>query len=200
MKGSPGDELRKQLEEREAEVRKLRERLEQAEEEMDRLRQENEQLRQELKASGRRRRQGQSKRKGKRKRSGRKAGQGRFGFSKVPAATAASEPPQEVPVTVTQCPCCGGSLRWERTDQVTVTDMPEQPQPEVKRYAVEVRRCEQCGERVRGQHPEMALDQYGATAHRVGPRVKGAAHAVHYGMGVPLPAVFSAPLPGTVPP
>ena len=36
-------------------------------------------------------------------------------------------------------------------------------------------------------------DQYGATAHRVGPRVKAAAHTVHYGMGVPvrkLPAIL----------
>ncbi|SPE35986.1 hypothetical protein SBA6_500041 [Candidatus Sulfopaludibacter sp. SbA6] len=43
-----------------------------------------------------------------------------------------------------------------------------------------------------GQHPDVAPDQYGATAHRVGPRVKAAAHAVHYGMGVPvrkLPAI-----------
>ena len=186
MEASPGDELRKQLEEREAEVRELRDRLEQAQDEIDRLRQENEQLRQELKAAGRRRTRGQSKRKVKRKRPGRKAGQGRFTFRNAPADTAASGPPQEVPVTVTQCPCCGGELRWERTDQVTVTDIPEQPQPEVKSYAVEVRRCERCGQRVRGQHPEVAADQYGATAHRVGPRVKAAAHVVHYAMGVPL--------------
>jgi hypothetical protein len=52
---------------------------------------------------------------------------------------------------------------------------------------------ERCGQRVRGQHPEVAPDQYGATAHRLGPRVKAAAHTVHYGMGVPvrkLPAIL----------
>ena len=32
----------------------------------------------------------------------------------------------------------------------------------------------------------MAPDQYGATAHRVGPRVKAAAHVLHYGQGVPV--------------
>src|SRR5438046_9514103 len=64
--------------------------------------------------------------------------------------------------------------------------MPLASQPEVKSYAVEVRRCERCGQRVRGQHPDVAPDQYGATAHRVGLRVKAAAHAVHYGMGVPV--------------
>ena len=81
----------------------------------------------------------------------------------------------------------------ERTDEATVTDMPQAAQPEVKRYAVEVRRCQRCGQPVRGQHPEVAPDQYGATAHRVGPRVKAAAHTVHYGMGVPvrkLPAIL----------
>jgi len=186
MEGSPRDDLRKQLEEREAEVVDLHDRLEQAQRENDRLRQENEQLRQELKAAGRGKTKGQSKRKAKRKRPGRKAGKGPFTFRSAPPSAAASEPPVEVKVTITQCPCCGGDLRWERTDPVTVTDMPEPPQPEVKSYAVEVRRCERCGQRVRGQHPDVAPDQYGATAHRVGPRVKAAAHVVHYGMGVPV--------------
>jgi len=187
MEGSYRDDLREQLEEREAEVVDLRDRLGQAQSEIDRLRQENEQLRKELKAAGRGKTKGQSKPKAKRKkRPGRKPGQGPFTFRSAPAPSASSEPPVEVPVTITQCPCCGGDLRWERTDPVTVTDMPEQPQPEVKCYAVEVRRCERCGQRVRGQHPDVAPDQYGATAHRVGPRVKAAAHVVHYGMGVPV--------------
>src|SRR5450432_4238101 len=167
MEGSHRDDLQEQLKEREAEVVDLR----------DRLRRENEQLRQELKAAGRGKTKGQSKRKAKRKkRPGRKPGKGPFTFRSAPPASAGSEPPVEVPVTITQCPCCGGDLRWERTDPVTVTDMPEQPQPEVKSYAVEVRRCERYGQRVRGQHPDVAPDQYGATAHRVGPRVKAAAH------------------------
>ena len=37
-----------------------------------------------------------------------------------------------------------------------------------------------------GSTPDVAADQYGATAHRVGPRVKAAAHVLHYGMGVPV--------------
>src|SRR5947207_3489429 len=59
MEGSPHNDLRKQLEDREAEVVNLRDRLEQTQSELeqsrsenDRLRQENEQLRQELKAAG----------------------------------------------------------------------------------------------------------------------------------------------------
>jgi hypothetical protein len=194
MEGSKHDDLRRQLEEYESQMRGLRGQLEQAESEIDRLRHENEQLRKELKAAGRGSRRGRRKPKADPKRPGRKAGQGPFTFRKAPAeAGASSEPPIEVPVTVGQCPCCGGELRYERTDGATVTDMPQTAQPEVKSYAVEVRRCERCGQRVRGQHPDVAPDQYGATAHRVGPRVKAAAHAAHYGMGVPvrkMPAIL----------
>jgi transposase len=192
MEGSERGDLRKQLEEREAEIRKLRERLEHADEEIDRLRQENEQLRKELKAAGRGPKRGadSGKRKSKPKRPGRKAGQGHFTFRQAPAGSGTSQPPSQPPiavrVTIRQCPCCGGELRYERTDEATVTDMPEPSQPEVRSYAVEVRRCERCGQRVRGQHPDVAPDQYGATAHRVGLRVKAAAHAAHYGMGVPV--------------
>src|ERR1035438_8374395 len=139
--------------------------------EIDRLRGENEQLRKELKAAGRGPKHGSNsrKRKTQRKRPGRKAGQGPFTFRQAPADTGtSSEPPIEVPVMVSQCPCCGGELRYERTDEATVTDMPQTAQPKVKSYAVEVRRCERCGQRVRGQHPDVAPDQYGATAHPLG--------------------------------
>ena len=183
MEGSRPDDLRRQWEEYEAENRGLRDQLEQAEEEIDRLRQENEKLRKELKAAGRGSRHGKRRPKADPKRPGRKVGQGPFTFRQAPSgAGARSEPPIEVPVTVSQCPCCGGELRYERTDEATVTDMPPAAQPEVKSYAVEVRRCERCGQRVRGQHPDVAPDQYGATAHRLGARVKAAAHGVHYGM------------------
>jgi transposase len=194
MEGSMHDDLRRQLKDYEAEIRGLREQLEEAESENDRLRRENEELRKELKAAGRCTRRGRRKPKADPKRPGRKAGQGPFTYRKAPAdAGASSKPPIEVPVSVGQCPSCGGELRYERTDEATVTDMPQAAQAEVKSYAVEVRRCERCGQRVRGQHPDVAPDQYGATAHRVGPRVKAAAHAVHYGMGVPvckLPAIL----------
>ena len=194
MEGAKHEDLRRQLREREAEVGDLRGQLEQSQEENDRLRREIEQLRKELKAAERGSKRERRKPKADPKRPGRKAGQGRFTFRQAPAnAGATSEPPIEVPVTVSQCPCCGGELRYEKTDEATVTDMPQAAQPEVKSYALEVRRCQRCGQRVRGQHPDVAPDQHGATAHRVGPRVKAAAHTVHYGMGVPvrkLPAIL----------
>jgi DNA repair exonuclease SbcCD ATPase subunit len=126
MEGSAND-LREQLEEREAEVHDLRDQLGEAHSEIDRLRRENEQLRKELKAAGRGKSQGQSERKKKRKRSGRKAGKGPFTFRGTPAGAATSGPAQPVRVTITRCPCCGGELRYERTDDVTVTDTPAGP-------------------------------------------------------------------------
>ena len=44
-------------------------------------------------------------------------------------------------------------------------------------------------------YPEVAADQCGASAHRVGRRVMAAAHVLHYGVGVPvrrIPAVLRA--------
>src|ERR1035438_8644986 len=181
------------IEELKQENEVLRERLEEAEEDVERLRRENEQLRRELKAAGRGSRHGKRKPQAAPRRPGRKQGQGPFTFRQSPVGAGASAPPIQVPVTGSQCPCCGGELGYERTDEATVTDMPQAAQPEVKRYAVEVRRCQRCGQRVRGPHPDVAPDQYGATAHRLGPRVKAAAHTLHYGMGVPvrkLPAIL----------
>ena len=116
MEGGNGGDLRQQLKEREAELRELRQRLEQVESENDRLCEEIQRLRKELKAAGRRPhcQANPGKRKKQRKRPGRKAGQGRFVFRSAPATSAAGEPPAEVPVTITECPCCGGELRAPR--------------------------------------------------------------------------------------
>lgn len=74
-----------------------------------------------------------------------------------------------------------------------MTELPEAVRPQVRRFRVAVCRCTVCGRRVRGQQPEVAPDQYGATAHRVGNRVLATAHVLHYGIGVPrrkVPAVL----------
>lgn len=176
-----------QIQELEKENQALREHLEKADEEIDDLRRENEQLRKELKAAGRGQRCRKRQPKADPKRPGRKAGQGRFTFRQPTTDTEAIHlPPIAVAVLVDRCPCCDSPLEYERTEEATVTDMPPVAQPEVRHYRVEVRRCRGCGRRVRGQHREVAPDQFGATAHRVGPRVKAAAHVLHYGMGVPV--------------
>jgi transposase len=126
---------------------------------------------------------------------GRKPGVGPFRYREAPPPEAITEPPVEVTVTLAACPVCGGLLTEERVDVVYRTELPERPRPKVTRYRVQVCRCTACGTEVRGQHPDVAPDQAGATAHRLGPRVMAAAHALHYGVGIPVrkvPVVLQA--------
>jgi transposase len=194
------EDNRKPSEDLEEENQSLRDELARAQTEKDRLQTENDRLREEVKRLEKLLRSkaraatpfSKGKRKAHPKRPGRKPGQGPFQRREAPSAAATAEP-VAVPVTTMRCPGCGGELKWQRTDRVTNTDIPAQPQPEVKVYDVAVCVCTACGKSVRGEHPEVAADQYGATAHRVGPRLKTMAHALHYGDGVPvrrLPAIL----------
>jgi hypothetical protein len=72
------------------------------------------------------------------------------------------------------------------SETVWVTDLPPVPQVEIRAYQVERCRCVDCGQSVRGEHPEVARDQTGATAHRLGRRLLAAGHLLHYGIGIPV--------------
>jgi transposase len=120
------------------------------------------------------------------RRPGRKSGEGRFSFRQAPRPEEITEPPVNVPVALDSCPGCGEKLAEERVDCAYVTDLPPLPRPRVTQYRVWVCRCTGCGCKVRGAHPALAPDQYGATAHRLGPRAMAAAHALHYQVGVPV--------------
>ena len=125
---------------------------------------------------------------------GRQPGSGTFRDREAPPPEALTAPPVAVQVTPDGCPTCGGPLAEERVDFVYTTELPEMPRPQVTQYRVWVCRCTVCGHQVRGQHPDLAPDQYGATAHRLGLRVMAAAHALHYGLGIPVrkvPAVLA---------
>ena len=102
------------------------------------------------------------------KRPGRQPGEGTFSFRQAPRPEEITEPPMNVPVTLESCPTCGGKLAEKRVDLAYITDLPPLSQPKVTQYRVWVCQCTGCGRRVPGQHPDLALDQYGATAHRVG--------------------------------
>lgn len=120
------------------------------------------------------------------KKPGRKPGQGPFTHRLTPHPETLTEPSIEVPVRLTTCPVCGGRLAAEGAELASLTDLPEAVRPWVRQFRVAVSRCMVCGHRVRGQHPDLAPDQYGATAHRLGERVMAQAHVLHYGLGVPL--------------
>lgn len=120
---------------------------------------------------------------------GRKPGQGPFLRRSAPL-----EPATEM-IAVAKpesCPHCGGDLEQQSVEDATTTHLPI-PCPVVTRYQVPVCLCRKCGKTVRGTAPGLAPDQFGATAHRVGADVMAAAHALHYGIGVPVrkvPAVL----------
>jgi transposase len=120
------------------------------------------------------------------KRPGRKPGEGTFSFRQAPRPEEITGLPVDVPVTLDSCPSCGGKLREQRVDFAYITELPPLPQPRVTQYRVWVCRCTGCGCKVRGEHPDLASDQYGATAHRLGPRAMAAAHALHYQVGIPV--------------
>ena len=120
------------------------------------------------------------------KRPGRKPGQGPFQRRQEPHTESAAETSIQVAVEAKGCPRCGGELERQSTEIASLIDLPPRPALEVRKYQVEVRRCRQCGQRVRGCHPDLGANQHGATAHRLGPRIKAAAHLLHYVVGVPV--------------
>jgi transposase len=126
-----------------------------------------------------------NKRKKNPKRPGRRPGQGEFRNRTAPSAEEYSGPIEDVPVKETACPECGGDLIGDNEEIVTTTEIPQAPKPEIKAYRVHSRTCCRCQRKVRGRHPEVAPDQFGATAHRLGPRAQAAAHTLHYGDGIP---------------
>ena len=119
------------------------------------------------------------------KRPGRKPGAGPFHYRGAPLPEQITEPPVDVPVTLAACPACGGPRAEERVDCASTTAIPAIPRPQVTPYRVAVCRCRVCGKQVRGQHPDVAPDQHGAPAHRVGHRAMAAAHGLHDGIGIP---------------
>jgi hypothetical protein len=120
------------------------------------------------------------------KRPGRQPGAGPFCYREPPLPTQITEPPVDIPVTLAACPACGGPLEEERLDGAYTTDIPARPHPTVTQARVSVCRCLVCGKPVRGQHPDVAPDQYGAPAPRVGDRTMAAAPGLHYGIGRPV--------------
>src|SRR5262249_22164448 len=120
------------------------------------------------------------------KRPGRKPGSGTFRYCEAPRPEETTNPPVDVKVLLEACPVCGGPLEEDRVDLVYTTERPALPRPQITQYRMWVCRCTVCGKRVRGTHPDVVPDQAGATAHRLGPRLMAVAHALPYGVGLPV--------------
>ena len=125
-------------------------------------------------------------RKAQPKRPRRKPGRGPVTFRTLPTPDQWTAPPIEARLTDPICSCCREPLREQRVDLAAIRDLPPRPRPIVQRYRIWVYRRPTCDTTVRAPHPDLAPDQVGATAHRMGPRVMAAAHATHYGLGVPV--------------
>lgn len=114
------------------------------------------------------------------------SGSSNFSFRQAPTEQEYTEPVVDVAVSEHACPDCGGALEHRGTELATVTDIPKVVRPRVRAFRVSVCRCTECGKSVRGVHPEIASDQYGASAHRVGQKAMAAAHLLHYDLGIPV--------------
>lgn len=127
------------------------------------------------------------------KKPGRKRGQGHFARRPAPPPESVT---QEHQVLVAEAACpCGGAWEPEGVETVTTTDLPPAVQLDITAYHLQRCRCAACGQRVRAAHPEVPVDQRGATAHRVGPRLMALSHWLHYQVGVPVrkvPVVLAA--------
>lgn len=125
------------------------------------------------------------------KKPGRKKGDGKpTGRRNAPEVKADDELRRiDVPLDAGQkkrgdCPDCGGPLNVV-TEEASTIDMPQQVKREITLFKVEALRCATCGSIAeRGTHPELPADQFGATAHRVGPRAKALGHLARIAFGV----------------
>lgn len=115
-------------------------------------------------------------------RPGRKPGEGQFTYRQAPEIST-----QDITLPVPNyCPACDfvGELHLSHFEKASITELPAGIRGEVTVYNVPVMICPQCGQKVRGEHPDLATGQCGATAHRIGPRLAAVVQALHHELGV----------------
>ena len=88
----------------------------------------------------------------------------------------------------TSCPDCGGAVAVDRVASQYQEDLPE-VRPLVRRFAIEVGHCSQCGLRVQGRHALQTSDALGAAGVQLGPEVVALVVQLHTHLGVPLAKV-----------
>ena len=104
------------------------------------------------------------------KTAGRRTGESVFTYKRPPA-----QEQEDIVIDVSTpntCTACGytGELIFKRHDRAWISDL-HGLVGQITAYHVPVMACPQCGQAVRGAHPDLQPDQRGATAHRCGPRL-----------------------------
>ena len=168
---APTSDTRQTIEELRRENERLRADLRRSESERQRLRRENEKLKDELEAARRAvHRQAAPFSRGTRvaqaRRPGRKAGAayGRRAHRSPPLVVDAT---YDAPLPAA-CPHCQAAVRPGRMATQYQEDLPVQ-RPVVRRFAIHIGECTQCGQRVQGRHPLQTSDALGAAAAQLGP-------------------------------
>lgn len=88
------------------------------------------------------------------------------------------------------CPGCGGGVVEVGIQRQYQTELPR-IEPRVVQFDVHVGRCEGCGERLQGRHPQQTSDALGAAASMLGPRAIGLAAQLHKELGVSFGKISS---------
>jgi transposase len=124
------------------------------------------------------------------KRSGRKPGVGIFKYRTAPTSESITN--TIIVAAPESCPDCKVTLKQHKTSLAFITDLP-MITPTVTKYEVSQGKCPKCKRTFRGVHPDLANDQVGATAHRLGIRALATGHALQYDFGITarkVPQVF----------
>ena len=133
-----------------------------------------------------------NKPKDKRKKPGRRKGEGRFTRRPKPQAKPGDQVKHiNVKLKDRNCPDCNVPMDV-KSESASIEDTPTDPVRRIIFFEVEVGRCRRCGKVLRARHPDLAPDQYGASAHRVGANACAQALSLHYHSGLPLRKVPEA--------
>lgn len=171
------------------------ERIDQLETENDRLKQANERLQRRLKELEERlererragKRQAAPFSKGKRPGSGRRPGrQAGEAYGRQACRPAPEQVDRSVEAALpSNCPACGGAVKEERVAKQYQQELPA-AQPVVTCFDVHVGRCEQCGRRVQGRHPDQTSDALDAAGVQLGPRAVALVTRLNKTMGTSM--------------
>lgn len=79
---------------------------------------------------------------------------------------------------------CGGCVQWERTEAQYQEDI--ECRTVLRRFDIEIGRCQRCQQRVQGRHAEQTSDALGAASVQIGPRALSLAAVMTKQMGLSL--------------